>query len=383
MRRYIVFLLPLLLIVSACSSGKRAFEKGDYEKAIYNAVNRLRNSPDNKKAKETLKSAYPQMVDYYQDRINIAKRSSSPFRWENVMSDYATLNNVYDEIRRAPAALRALPNLRNFESEYNESTLRAAEARYALGLQSLERGRAGDREAAKEAYDHFERALGIRRGFKDSEMKSMEARDLATLHVLIEPIPMHSRTFALSNEFFENQLTEYIRSAQYSPFIRFYSAEEASVLKGSPDQRIRMMFDDFVVGQSFVEKSVVERLKENVKVGTVKISEDSTADVFGNVKAKVTCFKKQISSSGLLDVKILDGRSNAIISQQKFPGTFIWEDRWGYFSGDERAISDEDKRFVLKDMEAPNPPPQNLFIEFTRPIFDQVTGFMGGHYRNY
>lgn len=383
MRRYLPFIFSFFVLLNACSTGKRAFEKGDYEKAIYSSVNRLRNAPDNRKAKETLKKAYPQMVSYYQDRVNILKRSSEPYRWERIMDDYYALNQVYDEIQRSPSALRALPNVKNFQTEYNDATMKAAEVRYTLGTQAIEAGRQGDREQSKMAYDHFQRALSIRPGFRDAEMRSREAQDLATLHVLIEPIPMHSRTFQLSNEFFENQLSEYIRNARFSPFIRFYTPEEARSIKGAPDQRIQMAFDDFVVGQGFVEKSVVERVKENVKVGTVEVSKDSTADVLGTVKAKVTCFKKQISSSGLLDVKIIDGRSQAIISQQKFPGTFVWEDRWGYVNGDERALSDEDKRFTRKDMEAPNPPPQTLFIEFTRPIFDQVTSFVGSYYRGY
>ena len=172
MKRYLPFILPLLIVLSACSAGKRAFEKGDYERAVYNSVNRLRSGPDSRKARETLKQAYPQMVAYYQDRIDILKRSSEPYRWERIMDDYHALNKVYDEIQRSPSALRALPNVKNFQNEYNDATLKAADVRYTMGSQALEAARQGDREQAKMAYDHFRRALSIRAGFRDAEMRS-------------------------------------------------------------------------------------------------------------------------------------------------------------------------------------------------------------------
>ena len=115
----------------------------------------------------------------------------------------------------------------------------------------------------------------------------------------------------------------------------------------------------------------------------VTIGEDSVVDVYGSVKAEVHQFQKEISSGGLLDFKIIDGRTGTLISQRKFPGTFVWYDKWGFYNGDERALENEDKEFIKRKRESPNPPPQDLFIEFTKPIFDQVTAFVGEFYRNY
>ncbi|MDX2285372.1 MAG: hypothetical protein NW241_14500 [Bacteroidia bacterium] len=380
-------LLPLLLLMalaalSACKATKKAYEQGDYESAVFNSIERLRRSPDSKKASQTLEAAYPALLEYYQERINTAKLGSDPLRWETVAEYYETLNRVYNEIQRAPAARRLLPNARNFTSEFNDATLKSAEARYALGMQRLELGRQGDRESAKMAYEHFQRALAFRPGFRDAESKMFEAQDWATLHIQIEPIPMHSRSLQLTNEFFENQIIEYIRSQQFSPFVRFYSAKEAGQLRREPDQIIRMMFDDFVVGQAYVKETVINRQRDSVIVGKATVG-DSTVNVYGTVKAEVHRFQKEISSSGLLDYRIIDGRTGSLISNRKFPGTFVYYDRWGFFNGDERALDEDDKRFISKRREAPNPLPQDLFIEFTKPIFSQVTTFTGEFYRNY
>ncbi|MEL6652971.1 MAG: hypothetical protein AAFQ87_19385, partial [Bacteroidota bacterium] len=110
---------------------------------------------------------------------------------------------------------------------------------------------------------------------------------------------------------------------------------------------------------------------------------DSTVNAYGTVKAEVHHFQKQITSTGLLDMKIIDIRTGRVVSQRKFPGTFVWYDYWGFFNGDERALEKADDRFLRKNREIPAPPPQDLFIEFTRPIFSQVTDYVSNFYRNY
>ncbi|MDX1909270.1 MAG: hypothetical protein SF053_19690 [Bacteroidia bacterium] len=383
MKRVLPFSLILLVVLSACTGTKKYYEQGDYETAVFNSIERLRKTPDNKKSRETLKLAYPSMVEYLTDKISKAKLSADPLRWEQVVADYALLNRAYDEIQRSPGARQVVSDARSYQSEYNEATLKAAESRYALGLQRLAQGEQGDRESAKLAFEHFRKALEFRPNFRDAESKMLQSQDLATLYIQIEPIPMHSRTLQLSNEFFENQMTEYIRSVQFSPFVRFYTAKEAGQRTREPDQIIRMVFDDFVVGQAYVKETIAQRVQDSVIVGTVNIGEDSVVNVYGTVKAEVHQFQKEITSGGLLDFRIIDARTGTLLSQRKFPGTFVWTDRWGYFNGDERALTQDDKRFTTKRRESPNPLPQDLFIEFTKPIYSQVTGFVGEYYRNY
>jgi hypothetical protein len=370
------------LILASCKSTKRAFEKGEYETAVFNSIERLRRSPDNKKAAQALRDAYPAMVENLQGQIVRAKTGPDPLRWETVVMHYQTLVRAYDEIQRAPAARRALPDAKAYSSELNEATLNAAEARYVLGNQALQRGKQGDRESAKSAFYHFEKALLFRPGYRDAEARMREAQDWATLVIQVEPIPMHSRTLALSNEFFESQLTEYFRSGNFSPFVRFYSGRDAAAASRAPDQIIRMVFDDFVVGQAYVKETVLARVRDSVIVGKTTLG-DTTLNVYGTVKADMHRFQKEISSGGQLDLQIIDTRSGALLSQRKFPGSFVYYDRWGFFNGDERALEEEDKRFLSKRRESADPPPQQLFIEFTKPIFSQVTGFIGEYYRNY
>lgn len=370
----------ILALLASCKSTKKAYEKGDYEKAVLNSIDRLRSSPNNKKARETLELAYPALVDFMEEKVADAKRSADPFKWESIVTVYEFLNRVNREIKRSPAALKVIPNPTNYQGALTEAERNAAEARYISGNQLLLDARDGDKEAAKQAFTHFERALEYRNNFKDARELSQIARELATTYVKVEPIPMHSQALAITSEFFENQMLEFFQQRNRSPFVAFYSAKENWQPEQGPDHIMRMIFDDFVVGQAYVKETVRERRKDSIVISEVRINDSTVKDVYGTVEAEVHQFRKEISSAGLLDFRIIDARTGGIVTQKKFPGTFIWVDKWGFYQGDKRALEDEDVEYCRKRRQVADPSPQTLFIEFTKPIFDQVTRFTRNFY---
>jgi hypothetical protein len=60
----------------------------------------------------------------------------------------------------------------------------------------------------------------------------------------------------------------------------------------------------------------------------------------------------------------------------------VWQSEWGTFKGDERALTKK-QLDICKLREVPPPPPQDLFIEFCKPIYAQVTGNLERFYRSY
>ncbi|HPM32390.1 MAG TPA: hypothetical protein PLJ60_18795, partial [Chryseolinea sp.] len=73
--RRLLFLF--LLILTACSSGKKAYEQGDYYSAVLQAVNRLRQKPDHEKSAEALRNAYPLAIERLQEQVNNEIASNS------------------------------------------------------------------------------------------------------------------------------------------------------------------------------------------------------------------------------------------------------------------------------------------------------------------
>ncbi|MEM6261243.1 MAG: hypothetical protein AAGI38_01965, partial [Bacteroidota bacterium] len=66
MKKYLPFLLLAMVLISACSSGKKALKRGDYYESVNRSIKRLRQSPRNDKARQILKEAYPRFLTYEQ-----------------------------------------------------------------------------------------------------------------------------------------------------------------------------------------------------------------------------------------------------------------------------------------------------------------------------
>lgn len=372
-------LLVLAFLVAGCASGKKQLSKGNYEQAIAQAVNRLQDAPNNKRAKEALKEAYPLAKDLYMDRIAQAQASNDRFKYDQIAESYDVLNSFYDQVQRCPACLKALPKLTRYSREFEDASKLAANERYQAGLEELQRG---TRESAIVAFRHFERVQYLRPNYLDTRERMEEAKYMATLKVIVNQIPVHSRSFGLTHEFFQNQINEYLHGERLNEFVRFYTPTEAD-REGleMPDHYVVLQFDDFVVGQTFIEKDRRQVQRDSVVVGQVEI-EGEQKDVYGSVEAELTVFTKYIDSGGLLDMQVFDARTDRILFQRKMPGEFNWTAQWASYKGDKRALSEEEIELTRLD-EPPPPNPQWLFQQFTLPIYDQVVGNFRNFYAGY
>ena len=112
------------------------------------------------------------------------------------------------------------------------------------------------------------------------------------------------------------------------------------------------------------------------------MQDGSTKKVYGTVKAKISIFSKQLKSEGRVSMKILKPDGTALIKHDKFNGTYIWQEKWATFNGDERALTKEQLQ-LCKRREMYAPPPQDMFIRFTEPIYNQLTSQIRQFYSQY
>ncbi len=378
MRILISFLLFCSLLWS-CTSGKKALERGDYFNATLQAVNRLRSNPNSSKALQAVKESYPMALNYFQGRVENVLNTNDPFKYSEITGYYETMNRLSDEINRCPAALRIFPKVNYYTAELNESRNLAAEEHYSAGLKNE---KLNTRQSWKDAYFNFRQSDGFVPGYKDVKTRMETARYNATLTVIVEPIRVSQR-YQLTSDFFLNQIIEYLTRYRPNEFVEYFSPQSAK-LAGikNPDQLLRMNFDDFVIGQVYDKESVRELSRDSVEVGTITLADGKKVKAFNTVKAKLTVNRREVISKGILDVTIVDLPINRVVTQKKFPGEFVWFMEWGSFNGDERALNDK-QLAICKQKPVPSPGPQDLFIEFTKPIFNQVTPFLKTFYQGY
>lgn len=370
--RYFIY---LSILIVGCTTGKNALQKGDYDASVSKAVNRLQNAPQNKEAIKVLASAYQLSLAQHLRNIDEAKMSSDVLRWESIMYDYQQLNQLSNEINISPVALAVIGKPSKFVAELNESKFKAAEVRYALGVNLLNEG---TKVSARKAYQNFEKAQYFYPNYRDIKQKMDEAYWAAVLKVVIQPVRINSNYYQLSNQYFQQRISEWLSAYQQNKFVLFYNEEQAYKQKIVPDQLMRLQFDDFVVGQTYVKERVEKLKKDSVKVG------ESRADgpIYATVKATLSIFDKKIASSGLLDMTVIDYTSNKVIRQRKLAGTYVWEDQWASYKGDDRALTKEQLAFSKKKEIMP-PAPSTLFVELTKPIYSQLVGEISHFYDSY
>jgi hypothetical protein len=384
--------------------------------------------------------AYPLAVDQFLGEVNRMKSGQDRFKNGKIVDAYKMLNNMHDEIRRCPAALEVIPNPEDFYSQLKYHAQEAAAERYTAGEEAL---KMGGRQYAIEAYDHFVQSDLYLPGYLDVKNKIEEALYYATLKVLVEQVPVPTMQAGLSAQFFQDQVEQFLFNYQENPFIRFYSTKDQNLK--DPDQILVLQFDDFVVGQVNNNERIIETSKDSVviakipkssvstptpeekkvvichsppgnpnskqtievavsalqahidhgdKIGpcdgdagslsassSVSVPKEEYINVYGTVKATFRENTREVISRGLLSMRIMDAKSNTVVFHEKFPGEFIWINQWGNFNGDERALTPEQLRIAEQQPMQP-PPPQNLFIEFCRPIYGQVTSKVMSYYHN-
>ncbi len=363
----------------ACSSGKQAYERGDYYEAVMKAVNRLRQNPGHSKSAEALSGAYPLAVDFFETQARNEIASNSPYKWKNAIQSYNAINQLYEAIKQCPGCLKVVNNPKNYYAEIGPLKEKAAEESYNLGITALMKG---TRQDAKTAYFNFADVQNFVPGYKDVLEYLDKAKFEATLKVVVEQIPVPAR-YNLSGGFFQDKVEEFLHNNYPDRgFVKFYTPQEADLAKlPYIDQILRIQFDDFSVGNTVLREKEETLSKDSVVVSETKV-QGKTVPVYGTVKAKLTTFTKEVTSNGLLSMVIVDGRTNGVLSHQKFDGKYVWVSKWANFNGDERALSDQ-QLALCKLRETQPPIPQELFLEFTRPIYDRLIPALRSFYQNY
>lgn len=370
-------ILPLILLVLlGCSSGKQAFQRGDYFGAVQTAVERLRSNPGHKKSQQVLQTSYPQALQWAQQEIDLTLSGNDPLKWEKTVGVMQRVNHLASEIRRSPAALAIVPSPKTYTTEMNMALERAAEETYQAGLRMMKQP---EKAAARQAHSLFTRSSEFVPEYKDTPARIREAKFRATTHVVVEPIPVYSKMFELSAGFFYNQVFEYLNKRfPRQSFVNFYSPEEFERSDiGNPDMVLQLEFYDFVVGamkQGESEKEVTRTEKKNPK--------DTLSNETITYKAKLKTYTDQVASGGVVDLKIMEWPSEKLLVNDRIPGEFVWMNQYAIFAGDEKALTAEQLKLTKQKMVQP-PPPQVLFTEFTRPIYEQLTGRLNNFFGRY
>jgi hypothetical protein len=276
---YLYFFALIIIIGSSCSSGKSAYERGNYYDAVMTAANRLCRNPGHRKSSKTLCAAYPLALKYHDERVSIAITSNVEFKWREVVQQYTLLQSMYDQIQRCPGSSTVISKPISYQVKLTDARQKAAEESYNAGLIALGMG---DRTNAKKAYYLFINTNDFVSGYKDVSKRIEQALAMATIKVAVEPIPVVAKNYALDAHYFDSKLNEYLVSNETNEFVKYYKMADAKSQRVNPDHIVQLTFEEFSIGQVYVNEKESQVERDSVVVAY------TVADTKGNIQSTNT-----------------------------------------------------------------------------------------------
>jgi hypothetical protein len=342
------------------------------------SIDRLRSSPRNEKSQYVLIKAYPLAQKTALREIDNAILAKEQDKYDILVFQYERLNQLATSIYNCPKAYELIPQPAEYREELSNAKQMAAKYAYDRGVTALN---VGTIEQARIAYNFFQNANKYVYGYSDVLNKIEDSRYYATYRILVQK-PMTSSRYQYSADFFYNNLISELIKNTGNRFIRFYTYEEAQRENmRDPHQVVEIDFQSFSVGNVRESSNTLDLKRDSVIVGTVKV-EGKTYNSYGTVRAKLTTYFHDILSGGTLNITIVDALSSRTLQQRNFSGEYIWKTSWSNYTGDDRALTNEQKNMCSQKPQVP-PSHQDMFIQFTKPIYDQALPYLRNFYSRY
>jgi hypothetical protein len=373
---YFLFFPALISIwMASCKSASKLYDKGNYDEAVQTAIKKLQKDPNDSKAKAVAKDAYRYAVTGHENQIRQYSENDNELKSEWIYNEYAALQNLYNSIFRSPAAFESIKP-KDYSSYLNEYGAKAADVHYNKGIKWMSYN---DRQSYKTAYHEFQSAMRYKPGDATIEQMLNEAYNAALTRVVIIPANDYGFRYSSYNYQLKNYENDFLRSLQNNTgneFVKIYSSADAQKLNIIPDEFIEMHFTQINLGKIDDNYSTKE-VSRDVVVKEIVYKPDSVVQQFGKVKATITTTKRTIYSEGILTVS---GRNNRGLTlwNDKVVGSHSWTTEFSAYTGDERALSDDDKK--LLDKAKQNPPKEE---ETIKSIKENVYGNFISRVRNY
>jgi hypothetical protein len=363
MKYYYRALFSLTLLLSACSSGKKAYERGDYYNAVLQAVERLRQKPDHEKSQEALRLAYPMAIDYLESQATSTIASDAPFKWKQAIGYYNQINNLNDQIKTSPAALKVIRTPVTKYSEIAELKKKAAEESYEAGIQAMMKN---SRSGAIQAYYLFKEANDFDPGIKDVVELQYRAEYDGTLRIVYAQQVYRNEWVAV----------EPVINNLRLPFTKFYTPEQAESEKVPVHQTLLIEVLGYTESRPATTKTETAH-RDSVLVD--KTVGGKKVKVYEDVTGKSTMYEKRSSSQGQVRITIKERESDKQLMNTDFTGAGNWTGSWARCSGDNRAIPERIRRICSKS--EPDPDNDAMLGQARKDVLTKVEASLSSFYR--
>ncbi|WP_458626248.1 hypothetical protein [Winogradskyella sp. PC D3.3] len=369
-----LLLSVLVSVLVSCSAKKQiesAISNGNYDHAISEALEKLENNKDKNRKQDyilMLKDAYYKVVEEDLQSISHLKKDGNPEQFKTIYTTYVDLDERQNAIKRVlPLKL----NGKTLNLKFNDYSSEIVEYRYKTSDYLIEQGIAlldsKDKYNAREAYDIFSYIEQINPNFEETRSLMTEAHQKGTDYVNVSIV---NETNQIIPQQLEADLLDF-NTYGLNQFWTTYHANGVETI--NYDFAMQLQLKQINVSperinerQELREQQIIDGWEYQLdRAGNVKkdsLGNDIKIDKIINVKAQFIEITQTKSAQVIADVVYTDLKQNQIIDAFTIDSGFIFENVFGRFNGDKRALNKND-RYLVKQSEVRFPSDEQMVYD--------------------
>ncbi len=248
MKRLSVFIVVVTLIVG-CNVTKRYYIRGEYDRAIYRAVKKIKKHPAKEKEIVYLEKSYNAANLYDNEQLRLLKIEGKPENWGKILDIYQRLK--YRQSLVQPILPLKLGNRMitfdyiDYDKDIVTAKQNAAEYWYAKGKQLLN---SGNRFQAREAYQYFKNVKHYFDTYQDVDNLMLVAKQkgVSKVGLMFEnntiyklPPDFKSNLFNLEFERLDNQWVRYFPNTESNEQYHYIIKLNLKAIQLSPEKLLQ------------------------------------------------------------------------------------------------------------------------------------------------
>ncbi|HSB91561.1 MAG TPA: hypothetical protein VLC28_00525, partial [Flavitalea sp.] len=321
-----------------------------------------------------LKSFYINSTQHHEDMIEAYRNSNDPGRFDKILGELNALQNIYTSLQATPGSF-ALVKPKNYQRDIQQVSENAAAEYYELGMNLMQQE---DRESAFDAYNAFKNSNRFVNGYRDADRLMRQSYERSVVNIIINPIEdnnvMFSRFDSWGNDFryrpeeYQQALARDLSSRNGNDIpARFLTDREADRKRINPDYEISLNWRN-LDGLRGYPNRYSRRVSKSIQVG----SDTSGRPVYKNVYATLQITQNTFQVRGDLEYQVADVQHHSNLDYGTVSNEVQWDDRYATYSGDSRALSQEDWALVNNAHSGQSPSRGDIMNELMRKMYPEL-----------
>jgi hypothetical protein len=351
MKKRLLLIISFLFFV-ACSAVKNIQEsinKGNYEKAISLAINKLQKNKT-KKGNQAyivlLEDSFQKMVSRDLTNLEYLKKDQNPANFEEMYNEYLKLNRIQNNIEPLLPLYMAKEGrdaeflFSNYNSKIIEYKEKVSEYLYQKAKKGLNNN---DKFSYRKGYDDLQYIDEINSNYKDVRSLMNKAHNLGTDYVFVsmknqtqQVIPRRLEADLLNfdtygiNDFWTLYHSRKDKNINYD----FYLQVNLKSIQVSPEQ---------IKETSSIKEREIEDIyyQKDAQGNFIKDADGNKIQVIEKIMVRSNFNQiRQFKSSKVVgQVKYIDNNSKQVLHVYPIESEFIFEHTYARYTGDKRALS--------------------------------------------